>query len=131
MGRCTEDQNGWRNTRAVVVATKPEGVREGHVKLGRACRVRHVIQVALGVGNFLVDRGRQDLIADSEQAGNRLDGTGGRHGVTEHGLDRADRHAVRAFAQQGLNRQRLDPVVHLGRSPVCIDVIHRTGIEAG
>ena len=88
-----------------------------------ARRVRHVVQVALGVGVLEVDRRRDDAVLDREHGGDRLDAAGRAEQVPGHRLGRADRDAPGVLAEDRLDRLGLDRVVELRRGAVRVDVV--------
>ena len=52
------------------MATEAETVGKDAVDFAGACLIGNIVQIALGVGRFVVDRWRHDVIADRQDAWN-------------------------------------------------------------
>ncbi len=99
---------------------------------GRSFRrhVGHVVEVALGVGDLVVDRREHDPRGHALPGEDRLDGAGGADRVAEHRLVRRDRHRPCAVAEHPLDRAGLGGVVRRRRGAVgvhVLDVVGRRG----
>src|SRR5262249_22781331 len=95
-------------------AAKPKGVVERDPNPGRACGVRNVVKIALGVRVLLVDSRRNHVVLQREYRKRGFDCAGGAQGVTGHRLGRADRDFCSAFAEDLLDRLGLSKIA-LGR----------------
>ena len=84
---------------AGVVPAEAHRVRQRDVDLHAARLVRHVVEVALGIGIAVVDRRRQDALVQRADAHHRLDRAGRPEEVPEHRLRRRDRELVRVRAE--------------------------------
>jgi hypothetical protein len=59
-----------------VVPAEPEAVAQRHVDVALDGSVRHVVQVALGVGRPVIDRRRNGAVADGERADREFEPAG-------------------------------------------------------
>src|SRR6266702_1186785 len=114
-----------------VVPAKSEAVRDGFAHVLAARLIGHIVEVALRVGVFIVDRRVDHAAVDREQRCDRLDRAGGAEQVTDHGLGAADRDLVCMVAERKLQRLRFSRVVELCRSSVRVDVIDVVRFESG
>src|SRR6266849_3953207 len=113
-----------------VVAAETERVRQGHLDVGLARLVGHVVEIALRVGVVEVDRGRQQAAIDREDAGRRLDGAGGAQQVTVHRLGGADREVTSVVAEHRLDRPGLRDVAELRGRSMRVHVADVVGVDA-
>ena len=97
----------------------------------RPADVGHIIEVALGVGDFLVDGGMEYLVPDAQGHDTGFDGTGRAKEVPDHGFGGTDCQLAGVFSENGTNRRRLGPVVRRRRGSVCVDVVDVLGSDAG
>src|SRR5215211_1304927 len=72
-----------------VMPAKPEAVAQHRANRTRHRGVRRVVQIELGIGSLVVDRGRNDAIANRECADDEFDRAGGAEHVAGHRLGRA------------------------------------------
>src|SRR6516225_1505324 len=105
-----------------ILSPKTEAVAEHVPHPFLSGGVRDIVEVAFRVGHFVIDRGRQDPVANGHDAGDQLDGSGCRDEVPQHAFAAADRYFVRLIAEYFLDGERLDTVVDLGAGTVCVDV---------
>src|SRR3954447_6858495 len=85
-------QSDARDHQAGVLAPEPERVRERELEPGRLARpVGHVVEIAFGVGLFVVDRRWQQPTLDGAQRGHCLDSAGPTEQVADRRLDRRGR----------------------------------------
>src|SRR5207249_2144346 len=83
--------------------------------------VRDVIEIAIRVGRFVIDRRRNDVVADGEGADGGLDGAGRAEQVAGHGLRGTHGEFFRVRAEDGLDRLCFTLVIDRKRaSPVCV-----------
>src|SRR5581483_705741 len=106
---------------ARIVAAEPEGVGERRANVAFPGLVRRVVQIALRVGVFMVDRRMKNFALQSERAHNRLDRARGAQAVADHGFGRIERDPARARAKQFFDRVGFGPIVQDRRSPVSVD----------
>ncbi len=118
-------------TRQVFWPPRPKAFDITAPILSLARCVGHVVQVALRVGELLVDRRRDDLVADGQGADNGLDRAGSRGEVAGHRLGGANGDAVSALAEDLLDGGRLGLVVEGCRSAVGVDVVEVVDGQAG
>ena len=71
------------------------GVGDSHLT---SC-IGHVIEIAGGVGELVVDRGVNDTVADAEGADDQLDTAAGAQRMANHALGATDRHLVGVAAE--------------------------------
>ena len=64
--------------------------------------IRHVIQIALRIGAFKIDRRRSDLVSQSHYADARFESSGAAQQVPGHRLGRTDRDFSRRVAKYAL-----------------------------
>ena len=83
------------------------------MNLSLARLVGHVIQIALGIGYFIVNRRRKHLVSQSQNAGDKLGRPGGCDKMAGHALDTGDGN-FGILAKDDLNGFRLDHIVFLG-----------------
>src|SRR5450432_3855629 len=107
-----------------VVAAEAEAVAQRRGDVAPARRVRRVVEVALGIGGAIVDRGRDDPVAHDQRGDKKLDRARGAEHVSGARLGRADAQPVRGLAEHGANRLRLVEIIRGGRGAVRIDVLH-------
>src|SRR5215207_9195420 len=69
-----------------VMPAEPEAVAQHRAHRTRHRGVRRVVQIELGIGRFIIDRRRNDAIADRECANNELDRAGGAEHMARHRL---------------------------------------------
>src|ERR1700676_966776 len=81
-----------------VGAAKPKGVGKRVFQRGLAGFVRNVVQIASRVRRLLVDRGRQNLVAQRQDADARFESTRTAEQMPGHRFCGADRHLLGAFA---------------------------------
>ena len=86
-------------------------------ELPLARHVRRVVEVALGVGRLVVDRRRNDAVADREREDARLEAARGAEEVPGHRLRRGDRER----SGRGSPKTRLMAIVSI-RSPCGVEV---------
>src|SRR5690606_10036261 len=101
----------------VVLAAEAEGVAEAGFDAAGVFVARligDVVQVALGVGRFKIDRRRQVAGTDGLHAGDEFDGAGRGDEVAEHALDAGDGDAWGEIAEDGLDAAGFDLVVFFG-----------------
>src|ERR1700736_1892707 len=84
---------------AGVLPPKTEGVRHRNVDVEAACLVGDVVEVAVGVGSFVVDGGMEDAARHAEHGCDGFDPSGSAEGVTDHRLGRANGDVVSMGAQ--------------------------------
>ena len=76
-----------------------------HLLLARL--VRHVVEIALGVGRLVVDRRRDDARLDRHRRDGGFQAAGGAEEVAGHRLRRADGDLVGVLAEHALDGDRL------------------------
>jgi len=117
-----EYQGGIRTTESKAVG---QGPLHGQV----TSRVRNIIQIAIGIGGSIVDRWRDDSVANAQQAGDGFDASGRRDQMPHHALDARDRRLVRRIPKRLPNGRRFDFVVNFSAGAVGVDVLHVFGIQ--
>jgi hypothetical protein len=66
-----------------VVPTKPERIADGDVDGAGTGSVGHIVEVAFGIGSVQIDGRREEIVLNSEDTDDRLDGTCSTDQVTE------------------------------------------------
>src|SRR3990170_7909709 len=84
---------------AGVLPAEAEAVLQDHTHAGPARALGHVVEVAVGVGVLVVDRGVDDAGLEGLHARDRLQRARRRQRVADHRLRRADRHLEGVLAQ--------------------------------
>src|SRR5262249_9483610 len=107
-----------------------EAVAEHVIDSALAGCVGDVVQVAFGVGCFVVDGGRDHTLADRHHGDDQLSHTGCGDQVTHHTLVARYRDLVSAYAEYGLDRLGLRRIVHLRAGAVRVDVTDRVERQA-
>src|ERR1035438_6607047 len=107
---------------AGVRSAEPERVRQGYGELLFTCRVRRVIEVALGVWSRVIDRGRDHAVAHGERQDAGLEAPRRAQKMPRHGLRGRNGELPGVVAEDPLDSDRLDAVaVRRGRA-VRVDV---------
>src|SRR5438132_71171 len=88
---------------AAVVAAEAEAIGDGTANAGFACHVGDVVEVAVGVGRLIVDRGMEDAALDAEDGGDHLDGAAGAKEMADHTLGAGDGQLLGVRAEDGLD----------------------------
>src|SRR5258706_4846214 len=107
-----------------VAAAKTQGVAHRDIDATVAGYIRDAIQIALGIGKFVIDRRRNNVIAHGQAAGCQLDRAARALHMPERALERTHRQIVRVFAKSLLEDGRFHPIAHHCRSAVRIEVVH-------
>src|SRR4029077_17440548 len=107
---------------AGVVAAKAERGAQCEINAGLATGVGDVVEVALRIGLFQVDRRRHELVVYGHNRDHRLNGTGGAEQVPVHRLRRRHRNGGCGLAEGGLHGARLRGIVELRRRAMGVDV---------
>ena len=98
-------------------------LRDGGPQVSLAGLVRNVVEVAVWVGELVVDSGWRDLVAQRHDANGRFESTRRGSEVAGHGLCRGDSQGVGMLGEDLLNRGSFGLVVELGCRAVGVDVI--------
>src|SRR2546423_213666 len=106
-----------------VVPTEAEAIAEDRVYFAFDGGIGRVVEVELGIRMMIVDRGRNDAIADDERADHSLHRAGGPQHVSGRGLGRADVHLLRLVAEDCLNRAGFVEIVSWSRCAVRVYVL--------
>src|SRR5262245_9967585 len=91
--------------------------------------VGHIIEIAVGVTNLVVNRGWCNIGVYSHGGCYGLQSATGGEGLPDHGFDRADGDAIGAVAKSGAVSFCLGSVVKLRGIAVGTDVIELVGVE--
>ena len=113
---------------AAVVPAETEAVGEDPAHPCLACLVRHVVQIASGIGRLVVDGGVDQAVLDGQGANDQLYATAGPERVTKHALGAAHGESAGVIAEDLLDGLRLCFVTQRGAGPVSIDVLDVLGI---
>ena len=123
LGVLGEDERG-------VGATEAKAVRQCDAVFGLARGVRNIVEIALWIGLFQVDRGRHRSVEDRQNRKRCFHTTGCPEHVSRHRLGGRHRQLARVIAEHGLDRDRLCDVSLLGRGAVRVDVANVGGGDA-
>ena len=115
-----------------VVSAESEGVAQHTPDRGRPGLIGHVVQVAFGVGRFVVNSRRDDAVCQREARGGKPCGPRRPHQMPDHALGRADgSSAGLILAEDAFDGQRLELVVQRGGGAVGVDVVDVGGSDPG
>ena len=114
-----------------VLSTKSETVRQCCRDVCIPRLIRNVVEIAIGIGGFIIDCGWQHIVANRKQTSDRFDATCRGNEVSHHTFDTGNRRVFRVFSQRLLDRSSFHFVVDLRACPVCIDVVDAVGIHIG
>ena len=106
-----------------VVPAEAKGIAHGDSYGNVTSVMRHVIEIALGIGMIQVDCRGGGLVVDRENRRNGLYASGTPHGMSKHRFLRTYHHAASVRPENCVNRSRLFAVVHLRRCSVRADVV--------
>src|SRR5205823_2735702 len=95
-GKFSGDQTG-------IVAAKTKRVIDGGVDFNLASSMRHVVEIAFGVGEIEIDGGRHGLFFDGLDANGHLDGAGRSEHVSGGAFGGTDGHMAGMFAKNSLD----------------------------
>lgn len=87
-----------------VLSAETKAIRGGDVALGLAGRVGDIVEVALGIGCFVVDGGGEHFVLHRHQADNQLRRPGGGDQMARHALGARDRKLVGMRAEHLADR---------------------------
>src|SRR5205085_4523898 len=107
-----------------VLASEAKRVAEYEVARSLAGGVGNIVEVAVGVGVFVVDRGRQHVVANGHEAYDHLGHAGSGDQMSHHALGARHGRLHRPLAKHLLACHRLDTVVHGSTGAVGIDVLN-------
>ena len=93
--------------------------------------MRHIVQVALGVGNVQIDGGRRDLIAQGQHRDSGLQAARAAQQMAGHGFGGADGELISVLAKDALERGGFNTVAHFGGGAVRIHIVDLFGFNAG
>src|SRR5256714_3220593 len=113
-----------------VVPTEAEAIAEDRVYFAFDGGIGRVVEVELGIRMMIVDRGRNDAIADDERADHSLHRAGGPQHASGRGLGRADVHLLRLVAEDCLNRAGFVEIVRWSRCAVRVYVLDVLRLQA-
>src|SRR3989442_8627856 len=105
-----------------VLAAEAEGVGDGALDRRLARHARHAVERHLGVGRHQRGRGWDQLVGQRQDRGDRFQRAGGRPGVPDHPLGRANQRPT--LAEHARDGARLDTVVLRRGRAVPVDVAH-------
>ena len=114
-----------------IVAAETEGVIDNGVDREFARDFRDVIQIALRIGIFQVDRRRGDVRFHRFEADGHFHSTGGTEHVAGRALGGADDDLARVIAEDTFDRLSFGDVTLRRGSAVGVDVGNFSGIHPG
>jgi len=106
------------------VAAEAEGVVDDHVHRHFPRGVRHVIQVAFGIGILQVDGRGNDAVFDGQRARGHFHRAGGAEHVAGGAFGGAYDQPLGVVAENGFDGLRFADVALWGGGAVGVDVIH-------
>src|SRR6185312_7830469 len=113
-----------------VSTAEAKTVRQRMLNFHGPRRVRHVIEIALGVWKFVVNGRRRNLIADCQYGNSRFQSARAPQQVSGHRLGRTDRQLFGMLAEGMLDGYRFGLIAQASRSAVRIDVLHFRWFDA-
>ena len=99
--------------------------------LRSAANFRNVIKIAVGIGLFQVDGGRNLVVLHGNQSSGDTRGATGALRVSNLGFQPRHRNFIRMVAQCQLERACFDAVIQVGRCAVQVHVLHVFRSDAG
>src|SRR5581483_12387905 len=93
-----------------VLAAESDAVGDGIFHVHAAPGIRNVVEVALRIRDFDVDRRRQYAVAHGEQRGGHTCGATSSLRMSDQALERGSRQTVGVFSKRKFYGSRLDPV---------------------
>src|SRR5580700_3285461 len=112
-------------------AAEAKGIGERVFDAGSTSDVGNVVEVALGIGRFKIDRGRQNLIAQCEHTDARFEAAGAAEQMAGHGLGGTDGNVFGAFAEDALEGAGFDDIAERRRSAMRVHIANIFGLELG
>lgn len=119
-----------RHNRRVMPA-EPERIIDHRVDRQFPRCIRHIIQIAFGIGLLVIDRRRNDVRLDGLGADGHFHRAGRAEHVTGRALGGADGQFPRVITENRFDRLRFADVALRRRSAVGVDVGNVRGIQAG
>jgi hypothetical protein len=116
---------------ADVLPAESEAIGQDDVTFGLARGVGDIVEVALGIGKFVIDRRRQDTIANGQQADDQFRRTCSGDEMPHHTLSAGDRKFIGVIAEDFFDGQRFDLIIDRRTGPMGIDIINVFGIQTG
>src|SRR5205085_12017049 len=107
----------------VVLPAEAKAVAHGNVTLGLPRFVRDIIQIAFRIWLREIHRGRENLIANRQYAGDKFHRAGGGDEVAHHSLDAADRDVFGMLTEDLLDGAGFVAVVLARAGTVGVDVL--------
>src|SRR5581483_10915005 len=114
-----------------VRAAEAERIGQRVLDIHGARVIRHIVEIALRIGEFVIDGGRRDLIANGQNREAGLESTGPAEQVPRHGLGGTHCELVGVIAEASFNGQRLDLIANFGGGAVRVDVLDLLAADAG
>src|SRR5688572_29225003 len=105
-----------------VLRAEAEAIAERRVDLDAAADVGDEVEIALRIGIAVIDRRRQEAVAQRQRRGDDAGGAARALRVADHRLGRRTGHAIGQRPKEPPHAARLDRVVEHGRRAVIVDV---------
>ena len=113
------------------MTAKAEAVRHHVGERFASGFVGNVVEIAVGIGIFEVDRGGHDLTLEGQDRDHELDPTRGPQQVSQLALGARDRDAAGFAVEDGLDCHSFGLVAQRSAGAVGVDVVNLAGVEAG
>ena len=113
------------------MTAKAEAVRHHVGERFASGFVGNVVEIAVGIGVFEVDRGGHDLTLEGQDRDHELDPTRGPQEVSQLALGARDRDAAGFAVEDGLDCDGFGLVAQRSAGAVGVDVVNLAGVEAG
>ena len=114
-----------------ILTAKAKAIGEHMLDTGFTGLVGNVVEIAVRILDFVVDRRWEDAPADGHDTGDQFHRAGGGDQVAEHALAAGDRDLVSPFPENLFDGDRLAPIVDLRAGAVGVDVANVFGFQPG
>ena len=114
-----------------IVPAKSKTIRQYFSNAHFARLVGDVIQIAIGIGCLIIDRRMDDVVADHQRTGDRLDTAARSQKMADHALGAAHCQFVSVRTKHFLDCPCLCCVAELGAGSVSVEILDILGVPLG
>src|SRR5207248_2891109 len=111
-----------RDNQRHILPAEAEAIAQDMIDAFFAGGVGDVVEVAIRVGCFVIDRRRDDAAANGHDAGDQFGSAGGGDQVAEHALAAGDRNLAGLLAEDLFDGQGFNAIIDLGAGAVGVDI---------